>query len=102
MKTEEWSRGTSGLAIKRQNAHTKRRSVSFEDDVRNLSTKPSRSHIREAASAGPDSGGGHVREGARAGPDRDSIGERERGKEKEKEEKRKERRRQETHAAIEV
>lgn len=102
MKTEEWNRGSSGPGIKRQNAHTKRRSVSFEDDVRDLNNKPSRSHIREAATAGSDTvgSGSHVREIARAGPDSDE--EDERGKEKEKEEKRKERRRQETQAAIEV
>jgi len=104
MKTEERNKGSSGMGVKRQNAHTKRRSVSFEDDVRDLNNKPSRSHIREAATAGSDtvgSGGSHVRECARAGPDSDEE-EKEREKERGKEEKRKERRRQETHAAIEV
>lgn len=94
---EEWRRD----APKRQNVQTKRRSVSFEDDIRVLNTRPSKSHMREAATAGSDAigtSGKHVREGARAGPLRDLTVEEETGKE----ERRKERRRQEAQAAIEV
>lgn len=87
----------------RRNAHVKRRSVSFEDDVEKIDTKPaSKGHIREVAGVGPEVGAGgrgrsHVREGARLRADDEATVE-----EKEKEEKRKERRRKEAKAAIEV
>jgi hypothetical protein len=90
------------VGIKKQNVHAKRRSVSFEDDIRVLNTQPSKSHIREAATGGSSmivGGGNHVRESARAGPDRGTSDAED---EKEKEERRKERRRQEAQAAIEV
>lgn len=105
--TEERSRG----GIKRQNAHPKRRSVSFEDDVLGPDTTSSKSHTREAATVGSGaigSGRGHVRETAKAGPDGDSSDEEVKvkvkvnEKEKVKEEKRRERRRKEAQAAIEV
>lgn len=87
----------SGLGIKRQNAHVKRRSVSFEDSLHELNTRPSRSHIREGARVGSDAldgrGGSHLREGAL---DNGNLSD------EEKEARRKERRRKEAKNAIEV
>ena len=91
----------SGLGIKRQNAHVKKRSVSFEDNSHGLNTGPSRSHIREAARVGSDAldgrGGSHLREGAGISLDNGDLSD-----EEEKEARRKERRRKEAKNAIEV
>ncbi|KAJ3498650.1 hypothetical protein NLJ89_g10193 [Agrocybe chaxingu] len=77
-KRDEWSGGASGLGIKR---HTKRRSVSFEDDPEDLKP-PNRSRFRE---------------GARGSMDGNSS-----GTEDDRELRRRERRRSEAKAAIEL
>lgn len=90
-------------AVQRRNAHVKRRSVSFEDNVEEFDTKPAgKSHVRDGARIESEVGGdgrgkNHAREGARARADDEVT-----VNEKEKEEKRRERRRKEAKNAIEV